>query len=211
MKRPIVVIGAGGHAKVLIAALMAMGEKVLGLVDADREKWGTTILEVPVLGDDREIFRYRPADILLVNGIGSVGLPLRRTEVFNDLKKKGYSFAGVIHPAAVLAPEVTLDEGVQIMAGAIVQPGCRLGSNVIINTGASVDHDCQIGSHAHLAPGVVLSGGVFIGEGAHIGTGAVVIQGLSIGGGSVVAAGAVVIRNVEKNRKVMGVPAREVE
>ncbi len=91
------------------------------------------------------------------------------------------SFETVIHPSAVIAPEVHIDDGVQVMAGAIVQPGSWLGENVIINTGARVDHDCTIDAHAHVAPGVTLSGNVHVGNGAHIGAGATVIQGIKVG------------------------------
>lgn len=210
MTRPIIVVGAGGHAKVVIDTLLASSAEIIGATDSNPEKIDTRILGVPVIGTDEVILQYKPEQIYLANGIGSVGLPTIRTGIFNYFKNLGYSFISSIHPSAVVASDVMVVEGAQIMAGAIIQPGCHIGSNSIINTGTSVDHDCFIGSHVHLAPRATLSGSVQIGDGVHIGTAAVLIQGVEIGKNSVVGAGAVVVKNVPQNTKVIGVPAREV-
>jgi UDP-perosamine 4-acetyltransferase len=211
MKRPVIIVGAGGHAKVVIDSLLASSVEILGATDCNPERMGMRILGVPIIGTDEVILQYKPEQIYLVNGMGSVGKSTVRTEIFIYFKNLGYSFATVIHPSAVVGAEVVLSEGVQIMAGAIIQPGCRIGSNSIINTGTSIDHDCLIDLHVHLAPKVVLSGGVQIEEGVHIGTGAVLIQGIRIGKNSIVGAGAVVLKNVMESKKVVGVPAREVK
>jgi UDP-perosamine 4-acetyltransferase len=210
MSLPVLVLGGGGHAKVLIEALRAMSVAVTGIADPDPELHGVTILGVTVLGGDEVVCGFTPYEILLVNALGSVGLPVARQKSFEYFKREGYVFATVIHPAAVIASDVELGEGVQVMAGAIIQPGSRVGCNVIINTSASVDHDCVIGDHVHLAPGVTLSGGVEIGEGTHVGTAAVVIQGIHLGSHCLVAAGSVVVRDVADGSTVKGVPARVV-
>lgn len=204
-----IILGAGGHAKVLIDALRLQSIELLGLADADIGKKGQLLLDVPVLGGDEEVMKHPVETIRLVNGIGSVRVnPLRR-QLFEYFKNKGYRFVSIVHPAAIIAGDVVLSEGAQIMAGAIVQAGCHIGINAVINTGAVVDHDCSIGDHAHISPGVTLSGGVQVGENAHIGTGATVIQGIEIGRNCLVAAGAVVIRNVPDGATVAGVPAKE--
>src|SRR5580693_2753059 len=113
-----------------------------------------------------------------VNGVGSIDSTVLRRKVYEKFREKQFLFEAVLHPSAIIAPEVHTAEGVQIMAGVVVQPGSRLEENVIVNTGARVDHDCLIDAHAHIAPGVTLSGHVHIGRGAHIGTGATVIQGI---------------------------------
>lgn len=210
MKRPVIIVGAGGHAKVVIDTLLASSIEIIGATDSNPEKNGTCILGIPIVGADEVVLQYKPEQILLANGIGSVGLPKTRMRIFNYFKELGFSFINAVHPSAIVASEVILGEGVQIMAGSIIQPGCHIGENCIINTGTSVDHDCCIGSHVHLAPGVTLSGSVEIGAGVHVGTGAIMIQGIQIGRNSVVGAGAVVIKNVTENAKVIGVPAREV-
>jgi sugar O-acyltransferase (sialic acid O-acetyltransferase NeuD family) len=210
MTRPVIVVGAGGHAKVVIDMLLASSIEIIGATDSKPEKMGTFILGIPVIGTDEVISQYKPEDIVLVNGIGSVGSAAVRTGIFHYFRNMGYSFMTLIHPSAIISLEVVVGEGVQIMAGAIVQPGCKIGSNSILNTGVSVDHDCFIGSHVHLAPRVTLSGGVYTGDGVHVGTGAVIIQGVQIGRDSIVGAGAVVINHVAESAKVIGVPAREV-
>lgn len=210
MNLPIIVLGAGGHAKVLIDALCLNGATILGIVDPDINLHGTKILGVTVIGNDETVLNYPTDSILLVNGVGSIGLPKLRQTLYKKFKDWGYNFASVRHPSAVIASDVVLNEGTHVMAGAVVQPGCVVGYNVIINTRASVDHDCSIGNHVHIAPGVTLSGGVFVGNSAHIGTGATVVQGVSIGSQCLVAAGAVVTKDVADGSAVKGVPARGV-
>src|SRR6266571_4080705 len=209
MSLPVIILGAGGHAKGLVDALLAASAVIAGIVDPDPALTGTKVLGVPVLGGDDIVNEYPPSEIQLVNGLGSVGLPVKRQQLFEKFKGMGYKFATVVHPSAVIASDVVLGEGVQVMAGVVIQPGCRIGINSIINTRASVDHDCAIGDHVHIAPGVTMSGGVTVGTCSHIGTGATVIQGISIGNGCLVAAGAVVTNNIIAGAMVRGVPARE--
>lgn len=210
MSLPVIVVGAGGHARVLIEALRLCSTPILGIVDADIEKRDANLSGVPVIGNDDEILKYRPDEVALVNAVGSVKRTERRQKIFDRFKEAGYIFAVVIHPSAVIASDAVIEEGVQIMAGAIVQPGCVIGRNTIINTKASADHDCSIGCDVHLAPGVTLSGNVRIGNGTHVGTGSSVIQGITIGKNSVVGAGAAVIKDIPDNSVFTGVPAREV-
>lgn len=211
MMRPVIIVGAGGHAKVLIAAIMLLRREIFGVMEANREKQDGFPLAIPIIGDDEAIKKYRPDEIELVNGIGSVGSPHKRMEIYQKFKKKGYKFASVVHPSAIVMSDVQLGEGVQIMAGAIIQAGCRIGDNSIINTGAILDHDCIIGEHTHIAPGVVLSGDVHVGVASHVGTSATIIQGIKIGENSIIGAGAVVIKNIPAGNKAMGVPARIVK
>lgn len=208
MNKPVIIIGAGGHAKVLIDTLKLSGVEIIGILDALPETKGLSVFGVEVLGNDERLSAFDTGSIELVNAVGSVSQPVVRKQVFDMSKIRGFRFATVIHPSAVISPHTELAEGVQIMAGAVVQPGCRVGCNVIINTRASVDHDCVIEDHVHIAPGVTLSGGVVVGECTHIGTGATVIQGVTIGKECHIAAGAVVIRNTNEGDVVMGIPAK---
>lgn len=211
MKPPVVILGAGGHARVLIDALRLTSRSILGISDANSAKTGDTVMGIPVIGDDEAVLRYSPDEVELVNGIGSVASTFRRASIFAAFREKGYGFATVIHPSAVVAPDVALGAGVQVMAGAIIQTGARVSMNSIINTRASVDHDCVIGANVHLAPGVTLCGEVLVADNVHVGTGAVIIQGISVGRGSIVGAGSVVLRNVPEDVTIYGVPAREAK
>jgi sugar O-acyltransferase (sialic acid O-acetyltransferase NeuD family) len=210
MRLPVLIIGGGGHTKVLIEALKLRSITILGIIDADSSKIGADVSGIRVIGDDSALSAHGPETLQLVNGIGSVHVPKIRINVFNKFKAKGFTFATVIHPSAVVASDVVLGEGVQIMAGAVIQPGSTIGMNTIVNTSGSVDHDCLIGSHVHLSPGVTLSGGVRIGDAVHLGTGATVIQGVTIGKNSLVGAGSVVINDIPSDTEVMGVPAKKL-
>ena len=209
---PILIIGAGGHAAVIVDAALSAGHTIIGCTDRDPDLHGTKVLGVPVIGDDDAATeKYGPNDVLLVTGIGSVGNTADRRAAFEHLKAKGYRFAVVRHPNSVIARDVELDEGTVVMAGAVIQPRCRIGANVIINTGAQVDHDGRIGAHCHIAPGAVLSGEVTVGDASHIGTGTVILQGTTVGTDCIVGAGAVIIRNLGDGEKVAGNPAGRLD
>ncbi len=208
---PIIVVGAGGHAKVLVDALQRGARRVVGIADQNPALHGKCVLGIEVMGGDEFVRRHAPGSVLLANGIGSVASMQVRAAVYQRFKEEGYDFTTIIHPSAVIGSEVGLGEGVQVLAGAVVGPGVVIGDNSIVNTCASVDHDCHLGRHVHLAPGVVLSGGVTIGAGTHVGTGAVIIQEVTIGAGCLIAAGAVVIADLPPNSRVAGVPARQLK
>ncbi len=208
MNFSVIIIGSGGHAKVLISVLKLLNINILGITDLVADKIDNRTNGISILGNDNKILDYSPDSIELVNGIGSVSSTEKRKNIYVKFKDYGYSFANVIHPSAMIMNEVQLGMGVQIMAGAIVQPGCVIGDNSIINTGAIVEHDCIISEHVHVAPGAVLSGGVHIGAMTHIGTSASVIQGVEIGQATVVGAGAVVVADIPSGVKALGVPAK---
>jgi len=208
VSRPLIIIGAGGHAKVLINALRDCGADIIGALDADPGLHGSEVLGVAVLGDDTAISGHAPGGVYLVNGIGSVSRPDARKAAFERFTGKGYEFAGVTHPSAVVARDVAVGPGSQIMAGCVVQPGAVIGADCIINTRAGIDHDSTIGDHVHIAPGATLCGNVRVGDCSHVGSGATVIQNAVIGAGCVVAAGATVVGNVAGGTTVFGNPAR---
>lgn len=204
----IVIIGAGGHARVLVDALRAGGRDVAGFCSKDGDTASGNMTAVPHIGDDATLLTLDPKTVTLINGVGTTGNAAARRGVFEKFQKAGFSFVTIIHPSAIVAVDCLIAEGAQIMAGAILQPGTRIGPNAIVNTGARVDHDCDIGAHAHVAPGACLAGSVTVGPAAHVGAGAVVIQGKSIGAAAIVGAGAVVISDITKDITVVGAPAR---
>jgi sugar O-acyltransferase (sialic acid O-acetyltransferase NeuD family) len=195
---PLIVVGGGGHGRVVLEALRSAGSEVRGVVDHDPAVATLLPKGVPWLGDDATLAAFPPTHYSLVNGVGGIGDGKRRA-IFERLREQGYVFAPVRHESAVVAHGVELGEGSQVMAGAVLQPGIRIGVNAIVNTRASIDHDCIIGDHCHVAPGTVLCGGVIVGEQTHIGAGAVVIQGIRIGCGSIIGAGAIIRRDVGDN------------
>lgn len=210
MNLPLIVIGGGGHSKVLVDALSTLSADIIGFTVCNPENLDRKILGIRLLGNDDAILQYSPDSVRLVNGLGSVGTTGKRRGIYDYFKSLGYSFVTVIHPASVISREVEVSEGAQVMAGAIVQPGSRIGKNAIVNTKASIDHDCIIGDHVHLAPGVTLSGMVRIGSGTHVGTGATVIQSVQIGKDCLIGAGALVLKDIPAGSTAFGVPAKVI-
>lgn len=199
----LIVLCAGGHARVVIEALLSRGQRPSAVTDVDSARIGELIGGIPITGSDEDVLKMNAAhSVELANGLGNrasrsdSGLSGRR-DLFGRFAALGYKFPVISHASAVIASDASLGEGAQIMAGAIIQPVARIGRNVLVNTRVVIEHDCQVGDHSHIAPGAVLCGGVLIGEGAHVGAGAVVLGGLSVGAGSVIAAGAVIARNVK--------------
>jgi UDP-perosamine 4-acetyltransferase len=201
----LIVLCAGGHARVVIEALLSRGKRPSAVTDCDSARVGTLLGGIPIIGPDEDILKMKTDSVELANGLGNrasrsdSGLSVRR-DLFHRFTTLGYAFPVISHASAVIASDALLGEGTQVMAGAIIQPAARIGRNVLVNTRAVVEHDCQVGDHCHIAPGAVLCGGASIGERVHIGAGAVVLGGVSVGTGSVVAAGAVVEKNVEAGR-----------
>jgi len=202
----VIVIGGGGHAKVVCDALHQMGQNILGYVAPEPNEG----MPIAYLGDDHVLTGYPINEVVLANGIGSINAGGRRAILFDRLKAKGFAFITLIHPSAVVAADVRLGEGCQIMAGSVLQPGVKCAENVIINTRAGVDHDCVIGEHTHISVGATLSGSIHIGSRCFIGAGSTLIQGVSIGDDCLIAAGAVVVSNISDSEKVAGVPARKM-
>lgn len=211
MSLPLLIIGAGGHGRVLADLAVGLDRQVLGFLDVDNSLHGRELDGIKVLGGDECLANYPADSVSLVNGLGSIAISDVRRKVYLRLRDRGYRFGILCHPGASLGRSVALGDGVQVMAGSIVQNGTRVGENSIVNSGAIVEHDCVIGAHTHLGPGATLCGGVRVGEDCHIGVGAVIVQGVSVGSGVLVAAGAVVVSDLLSGVRVAGVPARGME
>lgn len=203
-RRPLIMIGAGGHAKVLHALAIGLGHNIVGVCDPQLFQEGQSHWRgMPILGGDEALAQFDPSTFGLINGIGQlVGSQARKT-IYERLRQAGFIFPTLVHPAAWIASSATLAQGVQIMAGAVVQPDCCVGENSIINTHASIDHDCVIGAHVHIAPSATLCGGVRVLDGAFIATGATLIQGVTVGLEAVVGAGSILTRNLDTNQVLL--------
>ncbi len=203
-RRGLILIGCGGHGRVVLDTALAQGLPVAGITDPSFVP-GTQVFGVPMLDPSKEDEAERFAGFL--NGVGANPDTAPRRSVFE--RRIGVADApSLIHPTAVLGRKVELGRGVQVLAGAVVQCGARLGDNVVANTGAQIDHDCHLSDHSFLSPGVVLCGGVSVGEGSFIGAGATLLPGVVVGAGAVIGAGSVVTRDVAAWTKVAGCPAR---
>ena len=197
----IVVVGAGDHALVVVAALQAAGMDVAAVLDDDEEGWGTELLGVAVSGPIAERLGEGGAAVV------AIGDNATRRRVTRGLEAR---WRAVIHPTAWVHESVEVGPGAMLMAGAVVQPRAVIGAHAIVNTGATVDHHCRVGAFAHVAPGAHLAGRVEVGEGALVGVGASTIPGVRIGDWATVGAGSAVVHDVPARVVALGVPARVV-
>ena len=203
----VVLIGAGGHARVVAEALAAQSVVLAGHIAPQADETGMLAV---YLGDDSVLAAMAAQGFGFALGLGFVDAAgaVRRRALLAQLHALSAQLVSVVHPAAILSPSVTLGEGCFVAAGAIVGTRSRIGRGAIINSGAIVDHDGEIGENCHIATGARLAGGLRLGRDVLIGAGAVLRQGLAVGDGAVVGAGAVVLRPVAAGTQVIGNPAR---
>lgn len=204
MSSGVVIIGGGGHAKVVIESLRASGETIVAIVDADPTP--RAVLGVPVVGDDLALADLRGQGLSkLFVAIGDNRL---REKLGRKAREQGFTLVNAIHPSAVISPSAVLGEGVAVMAGVAINADSRIGDLAIVNTGAVVDHDCHLGAACHLGPASALAGGVTLGERAFLGVGARAIPGVRIGADTIVGAGGVVVRDLPDAVLAVGVPVQ---
>lgn len=203
MSDGVIVVGAGGHAKVVVSVILAAGMKIAAIYDDDPEKWGWEISGYKVLGPLSAIDDTGRGPAIMAIGDNSL-----RKKLVSRFKR--LSWIKVIHPAAYVHPSVRIGAGTVVFAGAVVQPDSLIGEHCILNTGATIDHDCIIGNYAHISPGVNLAGSVSISEGVFIGIGSAVIIGVKIGEWTTVGAGSAVIKELPSNAVAVGVPAKVI-
>lgn len=198
------ILGAGGHAKVVADAARLAGWEVIGFIDElHPDRTDSAFFGAPLLTS--QSLEALPSGSSAAIGIGDCQARLAGAR---RLLARGFLLPAIVHPRATTAGSAILRDACQLMAGAIVNPDAQLGTAVIVNTGATVDHDCRIADGVHLAPGVHLAGNVSVGESTLVGIGSVVKPGVHIGRHCTVGAGSVVIRDVPDGTTVCGVPAK---
>lgn len=203
MTRSLLVLGCGGHGRVVADAALDCGyDKIAFLDDAESARHPAGAQVLGPFSAAAELAREWPAAIVAV-GNGDL-----RLKLFDTLRRLAFQTPTVVHPSAVVSRGATLGYGVFLAAGVVINVGARIGDAVIVNTGARIDHDCEIGTGSHIAPGATLSGSVVLGERVWLGTGCSVRQGVKIGSGALVGVGAAVVTDLAAGRTYAGVPAR---
>jgi sugar O-acyltransferase (sialic acid O-acetyltransferase NeuD family) len=205
--KPVVIVGAGGHAREvaeIVQALHALGRggPLVGLLTDVVAQHGTHVLGIPVLGPPAWIDGHPEVAVVI-----AVGDNRTRQQIAARLAP-GWSAIAVISPHALISPHASVGPGAMVFPGVVIGPLARIGAHTIVNVGASVSHDSVVGEWANLNPGVRLAGNVSIGAGANIGMGAAIIQGRTVGAWATVGAGAVVVRDLPAAVTAVGVPAR---
>lgn len=204
MTARLLVLGCGGHGRVVADAALDCGYDAVAFLD-DAHATVEPGSPFRILGPISQIGKLVgdwPA------AIAAVGDNERRLEFFLRLRASGFRLPCIVHPSAVVSRGAALGEGVFVAAGAVVNTGARVGDAAILNTGSRIDHDCHIGAASHIAPGTTLSGNVKTGEKVWLGTGCSVRQGVTIGSGAVVGVGAAVVSDLAPDKIYVGVPAR---
>lgn len=205
IRLPLLLLGAGGHSKVVAEiAIQDRGFELVGLID--RHAIGTILNGVKVVGNDNSLASFFKDGIRHVHV--AIGNNAARAGLAEMALSLNFCLATLVSPAATVSPSVHLGQGVVIMGGAVLNAEASIGELTIVNTGSNIDHDCQIGRAVHIAPGCTLAGNVTVGDRTFVGAGATIIPGVTLGHDVIVGAGACVIKDVPSGQKVVGVPAR---
>ena len=191
MAKDVVVIGAGGHGKVIADIITACGDNFLGFLDDDMTK--------NPLGKVADYEKYK--DCFFVIGIGN-------PEIRERVSKLPCKWYTAVHPSAVISPSAKIGEGTVIMPNAVLNADAKIGRHAIINSTAVAEHDNEIDDFAHISVGAKLGGTVKIGKRTHIGIGATVKNNIDICADCIIGAGAVVVKNINKQGIYKGIPAR---
>ncbi len=212
VKKKIVLVGGGGHSKVVIAQLRMLNEfEIIGIVDKEdligSEKSGIRFIGTDI--DLKDVYRKGTRYTLIT--VGSTCDNIKRQELYDMAKAIGFKFPVITSPMAIVDKTVRIHEGTIIMPGCVVNVDSIIGRNCIINTSAIVEHDCRIKDHCHIAPGVHVSGGVEIGDMSFIGIGSSILQGIKIGRNVTVGAGCVVTGDIPDHSIVVGIPGRIIK
>lgn len=211
-KKVFLILGGGGHGKVVADVIRAAGHRVAGYVDSTAEKLGTVVEpgggRVWLLQD--ELWRLLESGEKLPAGANAVVVAVGNNRVRLELiERLGEALCPVVaHPSAVVSPSARLGAGTVVFPASVINADAQVGRGVIVNTGAIVEHDCQADDGAHLSPQAVLCGAASLGARSWLGAGGVVIHGVSVGRDTIVGAGAVVVRDLGDDLTVVGNPAR---
>jgi sugar O-acyltransferase (sialic acid O-acetyltransferase NeuD family) len=207
----ILLIGASGHARVIIDMIERSAEHQIAGLIADSSRNETDVCGYPIVGDLRDLRRLA-CELRVERVIAAIGDNWNRGEVVRRACEgvADIQFVTVAHPSTQIARNVEIGAGTVLMAGSVVNTGARIGKHCVVNTKASVDHDCTVGDFVSIAPGATLGGNVRIGEFSAVSLGANVIHGVTVGTHAVIGAGSVVVRDVPDYAIAYGVPARVV-
>ena len=201
MNNRLIIIGAGGHGKVIADNAIKNGYTDICFVD---DHATGTCMGFPVVGTGADVSTLDDGKTDFIIGVGN-----------NEIRKRiaqahDVNWVTLVHPSAQIGACVSIGKGTVVMAGAIINPCASIGEHCIINTGAIVEHDNAIGDYVHISPRAALGGTVRVGDLTHIGIGAVVRNNIQICGASTIGAGAVVVRNIDRPGTYIGVPVKEM-
>lgn len=205
MKKPLVLVGGGGHCKSVIEAAESAGYSILGVLDMPEEV-GKAILSTKVIGTDDDIPAYvDKADFVIT--VGFIKNPTIRIKLYNQIKEAGGKFAIVIASTAYVSKYAEIGEGTVVLHQAFVNAGARVGKNVILNTFTNIEHDAEIGDQCHISTGTMVNGECRVGKNCFIGSQTVLANCISVGDDIIVGAGSLVRKSISEKGIYSGNPA----
>ena len=211
MKKPLILIGGGGHCKACIDVIEMEGIYAIeGIIDT-KEKTGTTVLQYPIVGDDSQLEEYIKKGFAFLITIGQIKSAVPRKKLYETLVEKNATLATIVSPIAVVSKYARVGKGTIIMHQAVINADASIGDNVILNTGSLIEHDVKVSEHVHISTKAVLNGGVFIGEESFVGSNSVLVQNINVGSKVIIGAGATVASDIITAGVYVGSPARYID
>ena len=206
-KPELVIVGAGGHARVCAEVATAAGFRVAAFCDAVGAESSAIngIKGVPASAIADIAAQFDPAQYALFVAIGDNDT---RMKLIAEAENSGYALPSLLHPSAVISPSAEIGPGTVAAANCVVNANAVVGKGCILNTACSLDHDNVLEDGVQICPGVRSAGDVRYGERAFVGTGAILVPGVRIGREAHIAAGALVIGNVGEGEKIGRFPSR---
>jgi len=211
MSNSIVLVGGGGHCKVVLDVIKENNYYDEIYISDLKENIGKDILDIRIeYTDDQleDLFKKRISFAFV--SMGKINIKDQRMKLYKKIKNIGFNLPTIVSKSSNVSIYTEINEGTFIGKNAVINPGVKIGKNCIINTGAIVEHDCIIGDNVHIGPGAVLSGGVRVGENSFIGAGTIIIQNTNIIGNTLIGAGTVVIKDIGRAGVYVGNPAKEI-
>lgn len=194
----LVIIGAGGHGKVIADIAIKCGYENINFVD---DNLVDSCMGYPIIGTTSNLYHYEDGNTDFIIAIGN-----------NEIRKKiaeeyGINWIKLIHPSAIISTNVEIGTGTVVMANAVINAEAIIGNHCIVNTGSVIEHDNKIGKFVHISPNVSLGGNVIVGDLTHVGIGATVRNNIVIEKNIMIGAGAVVTKNITSKGTYIGIPA----
>lgn len=206
MKRPLILIGGGGHCKSMIEVAESAGYEIKGILDMPDEVGKEVLPGHKVIGTDDEIPQYvEECDFVIT--VGFIKNPAIRIKLYNKVKAAGGRLATIIASTAYVSKYAELGEGTVIMHHAFVNAGAKIGDNCIINTFVNIEHDAVVGNQCHISTGTMVNGECKIGENCFIGSQSVCANCIEIASDIIVGAGSVVRKSIRMKGIYAGNPA----
>lgn len=206
MKRPLILIGGGGHCKSVIEVAESAGYEIKGILDMPDEVGKEVLPGHKVIGTDDEIPQY-VEECEFVITVGFIKNPALRIKLYNKVKAAGGRLATIIASTAHVSKYAELGEGTVIMHQAFVNAGAKIGDNCIINTFVNIEHDAVVGNQCHISTGTMVNGECKIGENCFIGSQSVCANCIEIASDIIVGAGSVVRKSIRMKGIYAGNPA----